>query len=126
MACFIHPTSQPVVGSSVRLPGGFLLCAWICASVVAQDPAENSANSAPELPQAPSAYRPVTGTQRLRWFVRSTVGYSSLTGGLFSAGFGAAINSPHEYGPHWDGFAQRYGMHLTAFSTGNFHGSQPG
>jgi len=96
-----------------------LLCVCICASVVAQDPAENSANSALELPQAPSAYRPVTGEQRLSWFVRSTVGYPSLTGGLFSAGFGTAINNPHEYGPHWNGFAQRYGMRLTGISTGN-------
>jgi hypothetical protein len=32
---------------------------------------------------------------------------------------GTAANSPHEYGPHWGGFGDRYGMRLTGISTGN-------
>jgi hypothetical protein len=71
------------------------------------------------LPQAPSAYKPITPKERGIWFVRSTIGLQSLTGGLFSAGLGTATDSPHEYGPHWDGFAQRYGMRLTGISVGN-------
>jgi hypothetical protein len=71
------------------------------------------------VPQSPADYHPITGKRRLEWFVRSTVGPRSLGAGLFSAGFGTATNSPHEYGPHWDGFAQRYGMRLTGVSTGN-------
>jgi hypothetical protein len=55
----------------------------------------------------------------MKWFVRATVGPQSLTGGLFSAGLGTAMNSPHEYGPHWGGFGDRYGMRLTGISTGN-------
>ncbi len=71
------------------------------------------------VPQSPSDYRPITPDKRMKWFVRATVGPQSLTGGLFSAGFGTAINSPHEYGTHWSGFGDRYGMRLTGISTGN-------
>jgi hypothetical protein len=40
-------------------------------------------------------------------------------GGLFSSGLGTAIDSPSEYGPHWEGFGKRFGMRLTGISTGN-------
>jgi len=73
----------------------------------------------PEVPRSPSEYRPITADERLEWFTRATIGPKSLAGGLFSAGFGTATNSPHEYGTHWTGFGQRYGMRLTGVSTGN-------
>lgn len=56
---------------------------------------------------------------RLKWFAQSTAGPRSLAGGLFSAGLGTALDSPSEYGPHWEGFGKRYGMRLTGVSTGN-------
>ena len=62
---------------------------------------------------------PVTGRQRLRWFIRSTIGPESVTSGLFTAGFGTVINRPLEYGPHWEGFGKRYGMRFTGIATGN-------
>ena len=71
------------------------------------------------VPKSPNDYHPITGDERLRWFERATVGPKDLTGGLFTAGIGTAFNQPHEYGSHWDGFAQRYGMRLTGISTGN-------
>ena len=68
---------------------------------------------------APNAgsYEPITGRQRMQWFVRSTVGAESLAAGTFSAGFGTARNRPEEYGPHWDGFGKRYGIRLTGVAT---------
>jgi hypothetical protein len=75
--------------------------------------AQNSTNIVPE-------YKPVTGKQRFNWFVRSTAGPTSLLlAGPLSAAFGTALDNPHEYGPHWDGFGKRYGMRLTGISTGN-------
>ncbi len=71
------------------------------------------------VPQSPGDYHPITADGRLGWFTRSTIGPRSLVAGVFSAGIGTATNSPHEYGPHWDGFAKRYGMRLTGVSTGN-------
>ncbi len=71
------------------------------------------------VPQTPADYKAITAEGRFFWFVRSTVGPRSLAAGLFSAGYGTAVNSPHEYGTHWEGFGQRYGMRLTGVSTGN-------
>src|SRR5690349_3981950 len=56
---------------------------------------------------------PITDTQRLTWFVNTTIGPKSLAAGVFSAGFGSALNNPEEYGPHWGGFGKRYAMRLT-------------
>jgi len=63
--------------------------------------------------------QPITNRQRLKWFVRSTVGPESLTAGLFTAGFGTGLDSPREYGPHWEGYGKRYGMRFTGIATGN-------
>jgi hypothetical protein len=70
-----------------------------------------------KLPSAP--YQPITQRQRLNWILDNTIGPETLTVGLFSAGIGTGRDAPHEYGPHWGGFADRYGMRLTGVSTGN-------
>jgi hypothetical protein len=97
-----------------------LLAASLLAS--AQTVAPDAGNRA-ALPQAPSAsiqpYQPITGKRRIQWFLQSTVGPNSLAVGVLSAGIGTARDAPKEYGPHWDGFAKRYGMRLTGVSTGN-------
>ena len=78
------------------------------------------AQTSPPAPIGPNAaYQPITGKERVKWVVRSTIGPQSLAAGVFSAGWGTAFNSPEEYGTHWDGFAKRYGMRLTGVSTGN-------
>jgi len=65
-------------------------------------------------------YQPITGKQRLKWFAITTAGPMSLfVAGPLSAGWGTMLDSPEEYGPHWEGFGQRYGMRLTGVSTGN-------
>jgi hypothetical protein len=64
-------------------------------------------------------YHYITREQRLKWLEESTIGPETLTVGLFSAGIGTARDSPPEYGPHWDGFAKRYGIRLTGVATAN-------
>jgi hypothetical protein len=66
-----------------------------------------------------TSYQPITGRQRINWFTKSTIGPESLAAGLFTAGFGTAINRPQEYGTHWEGFGKRYGMRYTGIATGN-------
>lgn len=66
-----------------------------------------------------ASYQPITGKQRFRWFVGSSIGAPSLTAGLFTAGLATARDRPVEYGPHWAGFGKRYGMRLTGISTSN-------
>lgn len=62
---------------------------------------------------------PITGKERMKWAAESTLGPRSLAGGLFSAGWGTAFNTPREYGTHWEGFGDRYGMRLTGIATSN-------
>jgi hypothetical protein len=62
---------------------------------------------------------PIDAEGRVKWFVHSSVGPASLAGGVISAGWGTMLNSPREYGPHWNGFGKRYGMRLTGVVTGN-------
>ena len=81
----------------------------------------HAVDPAPILPALThSKYVPITGKERLTWFVGSTVGVESLLfAGPFSAGWGTAFKSPPEYPANITGFAQRYGMRLTGVSTGN-------
>jgi hypothetical protein len=89
-----------------------LVTTTAAGQTLSERPAKAFGNSA-------NSYQPITGRQRLHWFTRSTIGPESLAAGLFTAGFGTATNRPREYGPHWEGFGQRYGMRFTGIATGN-------
>jgi hypothetical protein len=67
--------------------------------------------------QAP--YEPLSGKQRAQWAALKTFGLESWLVGGWTAGLGTARNKPVEYGPHWDGFAKRYGMRLTGIAASN-------
>jgi hypothetical protein len=66
-----------------------------------------------------ASYRPITSQESLRWFINSTVGLPHRAGGVFVSAFGTALDRPKEYGPHWEGFADRYGMRIACSATGN-------
>jgi hypothetical protein len=42
-----------------------------------------------------------------------------MLGGAISAGWGTLLDTPKEYGTHWEGFGDRYGMRLTGLSVSN-------
>lgn len=88
----------------------------VCAAAIAlgQSVSENRV-----IPGTLPSYDPITKQERVKWFIRSSVGPASLMGGVISAGFGTAFNTPREYGPHWEGFGDRYGMRLTGVVTSN-------
>ena len=77
------------------------------------------AGSCAGLAQTGAPAEPVTGSQRLSWAVEKTIGPASMLGGIVSAGWGTLLNTPHEYGTHWEGFGDRYGMRLTGISASN-------
>jgi hypothetical protein len=66
-----------------------------------------------------SQYQPLTPRQNFRWFATNTLDPSNLAGGIFAAALGTAPVRPKEYGPHWGGFADRFGMGMTGSVTGN-------
>ncbi len=80
------------------------------ASVPAYDPATSSSSD---------AVHPITAKQRIQWVLDSTFGPASLTAGLFSAGWGTLFDHPKIYGPHWEGFGDRYGMRLSGLALSN-------
>jgi hypothetical protein len=65
------------------------------------------------------AYLPITGKQRIAWAASESFGPESLLVGTLTAGIGTGRDSPEEYGPHWDGFAKRYGMRFTGIAASN-------
>jgi hypothetical protein len=85
----------------------------LASTVVSESTFDGAASSSSTAP------RPISAKQRIQWVVKSTVGPESLTGGLFSAGWGTLFNSPKEYGTHWEGFGDRYGMRLTGVAVSN-------
>ncbi len=104
----------------------YLLCQTAAVAQTAQPQPTQQATAKDSIaryihavPSTPAEYQPITGVQRLGWFARSTVGPRSLVAGLITAGFGTAIDSPSEYGTHWVGFGQRYGMRMAGISTEN-------
>jgi len=67
--------------------------------------------------QAP--YESITAQQRVQWATIETFGPQSLFVGLWTAGLGTARNHPYQYGPHWDGFAKRYGIRFSGVAASN-------
>jgi hypothetical protein len=111
--------------------GSFSASAW-----PAQPTAKVSANAGDSgtnsLPTAANASRPaesahkwadndaeITGEQRVAWAAVQSVGWASLAWGVIPAGVGTAENHPFEYGTHWEGFGDRYGMRLSGIAVSN-------
>ena len=90
-----------------------LMPGTLASTIAPESGFDGASSSSSDAPQ------PITGKQRVQWVVASTVGPASLTGGLFSAGWGTLFNSPKEYGTHWEGFGDRYGMRLTGIAVSN-------
>ncbi|HEY1468924.1 MAG TPA: hypothetical protein VGF61_07755 [Candidatus Acidoferrum sp.] len=112
--CSSHPNSV------FRFALFLLLAPSLTSAQVPKSAAqEKPASPGPKLLAPPDQYRPITGGQRMRWIACSTLGPESLLAGIWSAGIGTARDSPPEYGPHWGGFGDRYGMRLTGISTSN-------
>jgi len=66
-----------------------------------------------------AAYKPFTPQDRFRWFTANTVDPANLAGGIFEAALGTVPDRPKEYGPHWGGFNQRYGIGMSRTATEN-------
>lgn len=96
------------------LPGTIASAAPVPDGVPAAASPLNSAGSS-----SSAAHPEVTGRERIQWALNGTLGPASLTAGLFSAGWGTLFDHPKVYGPHWEGFGDRYGMRLSGLALSN-------
>ena len=114
-------------------PAGAGTSGAMTASALPAEPTPNSsaANGLPVAANASRAAAPdtggsysdnadyITGDQRALWVIQSTVGWQSLAYGVIPAGVGTAQNHPREFGTHWEGFGDRYGIRLSGLATSN-------
>jgi len=89
------------------------------ALVMAQEPGAAATPPDTNARDFKGDYSPITAQERFEWIVKSTVGPKNLAAGLVTSAWGTWHNNPPEYGPHWDGYAQRYGLRLTVGGTSN-------
>jgi len=83
-----------------------VLAAGAAAQSAQQDPAQPASPVAAQNQEAP--YHPITGRQRIEWFVDQTFAPAHLGGGVFVAAFGTARDTPPEYRGTWAGFGKRF------------------
>jgi hypothetical protein len=111
VACSIFVLASAVLAQQALMPGTL-------ASAVDPDSGGGTSSSFnPAASSSSDARQPITAQGRIDWVVRGTIGPESLAAGLFSAGWGTLFNRPRTYGPHWEGFGDRYGMRLTGIVT---------
>lgn len=114
ISCFLVFFASAVLAQPLILPGTLASAAALDPNGVPSVPAFNPATSS-----SSDTLRPITAKQRIAWVLDSTLGPASLTAGLFSAGWGTLFNHPRTYGPHWEGFGDRYGMRLSGLALSN-------
>jgi hypothetical protein len=110
------------------LIASFSITAACSAASLFADPAPATAELAPvtavsapveDIVVEEGPYAPVTSWQRLQWFDEKTFGISNLAGSIPGAVWGTFLDRPHEAGPHWQGFAERYGVALSTNAVSN-------
>jgi len=95
------------------------MAGWTMVSVASAQELASTIQT-PEIvsePQAPPT--PITPYERLEWFTKESIAPTNLLGSAVLAGWGTLFNDPHEYGTHWDGFGNRYGMVMSSVVTSN-------
>jgi hypothetical protein len=90
------------------------------APIIAESATEDAA-SVPvvDVVVEPGPATSVTAEQRLQWFGTKTFGVSNLGGSIPGAAWMTFLDRPHEAGPHWEGFAERYGVSLATNALSN-------
>lgn len=114
VSCSIFILASAVLAQQAIMPGMLASAAGPDSDGNASSPSFNPSSSS-----SSDARQPITAQGRIDWVVRGTIGPESLTAGLFSAGWGTLFNQPRTYGPHWEGFGDRYGMRLSGLAVSN-------
>ena len=87
------------------------------STVLAQN-AVSEPETATTSPVTSSQSEPLTLSARYKWAARSSLSAPRLAGYAISSAWSTSTNKPEEYGPHWDGYAKRYGIRAANGATG--------
>ncbi|MCC6264020.1 MAG: hypothetical protein IT169_10615 [Bryobacterales bacterium] len=96
----------------------------IAPSFALAESGQTAGNASAPLPAAHSParsirdYVPITGNERLQWYLRST-GSAAVSSSILSAAWSTAWRSPCEYPETWGGFGKRYGLAISGVAMGN-------
>jgi len=96
---------------------------FVCvgAALLAQDnvdPAAPVEGLTSTTPVVEPRLEPMSLSQRFEWAAKTSISSKRLAGYMISSGIATATNSPHEYGPHWDGYGKRVGLRASTGATG--------
>lgn len=100
---------------------------WLLASVPSLAPAETAeigpdsgtpSQTAALPPTSIRDYTPITGKERVQWYLRGT-GTAAVSSSVLSAAWSSAWRSPHEYPVTWGGFGKRYGLAISGVAISN-------
>jgi hypothetical protein len=69
--------------------------------------------------QTTSDYKPITLKGRVKWWLRATVGPTSLLDGVFVAGAETGLKHPPQWGSGWEGFGRRYAVRMSGIGLSN-------
>jgi hypothetical protein len=64
-------------------------------------------------------YTPITAKGRLEWLTWNTLGPGHIFGAMVGSAINTGTDSPFEYGPHFDGFAKRFGIDMAGSGVQN-------
>lgn len=87
--------------------------------LVAEPVMENAVSTPVDIVVEVAPSSGVTSWQRLDWFDNKTFGVSNLGGSIPGAAWMTFLDRPHESGPHWSGFAERYEVSLATNAVSN-------
>jgi hypothetical protein len=114
VTCSVFFLASAVFAQQKLMPG------MLASNIAPESDAEASSSQfSPGSSSSSDARRPITAQERINWVVRGTIGPESLGVGLVSAGWETEFNHPNTYGPHWEGFGDRYGMRLSGLAMSN-------
>jgi len=83
------------------------------APLIAEPVTENAVPASADIVVEAAPPTAITAWQRLGWFDEKTFGISNLGGSIpYAAGL-TLLDRPHEAGPHWEGFGERYGVSVS-------------
>jgi hypothetical protein len=119
VAFIVKPTAFLLAAFSLTAACSAALAFSGPAPVIA-DPVPQAAVPVPvDVVTEVAPYASVTPLQRLGWFDRKTFGVQNLGGSLPYAAWQTLVDHPHEAGPHWEGFGERYGVALSTNAVSN-------